>query len=424
MLGHFEKNKVLTNLNHGFRSGYSCETQLAVTIDELTQNHERGEQTDVIILDFSKAFDMVPHKLLLYKLERYGVRGQLLKWLEHFLTKRTMRVVVDGIASKDKEVLSGVPQGTVLGPILFLVHINDLPERVKSCVKLFADDCLLYRVIRNFQDHVILQEDLKSLEKWASDWGMSFNATKCYTLPIKQKTSFMYQLNNIFLKQVTSNPYLGLNISDDLTWKFHINSMCKRASSTLGFIRRNLQRCPKQTRLAAYTSLVRSTLEYGAVIWDPFTQNEVDKIERQQRQAARFINNDFKSKEKGCVTKMLKDLDLPTLQQRRKELRLTFLFKIAEGLVPAIPSDRYLTPIKNKRNIKGNPKYKDYVHDNKVEKYETTNTRPFKIPESRNSQQYKHSFFVQTICDWNRLDNSIVNAESVDIFKTQLKKNI
>ena len=99
---------------------------------------------------------------------------------------------------------------------------------------------------------------------------------------------------------------------------------------------------------------------------------------------------------------MLKDLDLPTLQQRRKELRLTFLFKIAEGLVPAIPSDRYLTPIKNKRNIKGNPKYKDYVHDNKVEKYKTTNTRPFKIPESRNSQQYIHSLFKQFVTgtDW------------------------
>ena len=166
MLTHFDKHKVLSSLNHGFRSGYSCETQLAVTMDELTQNYEKGLQTDIIILDFSKAFDMVPHKLLLHKLEKYGIRGQLLQWLEHFLTKRKMRVVVDGEASQDADVLSGVPQGTVLGPILFLVHINDLPESVLSSVRLFADDCLLYRVIRNFQDHLILQQDLKNLEEW------------------------------------------------------------------------------------------------------------------------------------------------------------------------------------------------------------------------------------------------------------------
>ena len=172
LLEHFDKNKVLSNLNHGFRSGYSCETQLAVTMDELTQNHERGDQTDIIILDFSKAFDMVPHKLLLHKLESYGIRGSLIKWLEHFLTKRSMRVVVEGEFSKDADVLSGVPQGTVLGPILFLVHINDLPECVSSSVRLFADDCLLYRVIKSYQDHLDLQKDLKNLENWATKWGM------------------------------------------------------------------------------------------------------------------------------------------------------------------------------------------------------------------------------------------------------------
>ena len=235
---------------------------------------------------------MVPHKLLLHKLEKYGIRGQLLQWLEHFLTKRKMRVVVDGEASQDADVLSGVPQGTVLGPILFLVHINDLPESVLSSVRLFADDCLLYRVIRNFQDHLILQQDLKNLEEWASKNGMKFNATKCYVLPVKQKTTFMYQLDNVFLQVVPNNPYLGLNISDDLKWNFHINAMCKKASSTLGFIRRNLKMCPKETRLSAYVSLVRSTLEYGAVIWDPFTQNEIDKIERLHRKAAQFISND------------------------------------------------------------------------------------------------------------------------------------
>ena len=134
----------------------------------------------------------------------------------------------------------------------------------------------------------------------------------------------------VFLKEVTNNPYLGLSISNDLKWSSHINGVCKKASSTLGFVRRNLQNCPKQTRLIAYVSLVRSLLEYGSTIWDPHTQKEVDKLERIQRQAARFVTRDYHSKDPGCVTKMLRELNLPTLQQRRKNLRLTFLFKIAD----------------------------------------------------------------------------------------------
>ena len=248
-----------------------------------------------------------------------------------------MRVVVDGESSSETAVISGVPQGTVLGPILFLVHINDLPDCVSSSVRLFADDCLLYRTIQSINDHQALQRDLTALEKWASDWGMKFNATKCYVLPIKKKTSHFYQLNNTILQEVSTNPYLGLNISNDLKWTNHINSVCKKASSTLGFVRRNLQKCPKQSRLTAYISLVRSLLEYGAIIWDPHVQKEVDQLERIQRQAARFITRDYFSKEPGCVTKMLKDLNLPSLQLRRRNLRLSFLFKVVEGMIPAIP---------------------------------------------------------------------------------------
>ena len=192
---HFDKNKVLTSLNHGFRSGYSCETQLTVTVDQLARNIDNGLQTDVAILDFSKAFDTVPHKRLLQKLEAYGIRGPSLKWIEAFLCNRHMRVIVDGEASSEHYVESGVPQGTVLGPLLFLVHINDLPDCVKSCVRLFADDCLLFRTIRNLADHLALQEDLFQLEKWAKINGMSFNAKKCYILSVNKSgtsSSFFY----------------------------------------------------------------------------------------------------------------------------------------------------------------------------------------------------------------------------------------
>ena len=422
MLQHLTNNKVLTDLNHGFRSGFSCETQLAVTLDELTKNCDQGLQTDIAILDFSKAFDTVPHDKLVHKLEAYGIRGNLLTWVRNFLTGRKMRVVVDGEQSEETEVLSGVPQGTVLGPLLFLCHINDLPDCVSSIVRLFADDCLLYRTIKSQDDHIALQDDLYKLEEWAKKWGMQFNASKCYILSINKKSSRYYQLNDTILQEVEDNPYLGLTISNDLKWSKQINKTAKKASSSLGFIRRNLHRCPKETRLQAYVSLVRSLLEYGAVIWDTSIKQDIYKLERIQRQSARFITRDYHSREEGCMTQMLKDLDLPTLQQRRKELRLSLLFKIADGSVQAIPSDKYLKPVKKSRQI--TPKNFDgFEYVNKVEKYVTNNSRCFKIPSTNNpTGPYSQSFFPRTVMDWNQLDDELVLAGSVDSFRAHLKK--
>ena len=230
LLTHLEKNNILTNLNHGFRSGYSCETQLLVTLNDLLHFNDEGLQTDVIILDFSKAFDTVPHEELLTKLESFGITGSIHHWLRTFLTKRYMQVVVDGESSSKVTVDSGVPQGTVLGPLLFLCHINDIPLAVSSQVRLFADDCLLYRKIESQEDHTILQQDLIELEKWASKWGMRFNAKKCYIMSINNKSSHFYSLCNHILQQVSENPYLGITLTENLKWNSQITKTTKKAN--------------------------------------------------------------------------------------------------------------------------------------------------------------------------------------------------
>ena len=296
ILSHLEKNKILTSLNHGFRSGYSCETQLIVTLNDLLKSYDQNEQTDMVILDFSKAFDTVPHDRLLHKMENYGINGNIHKWLSSFLTKREMRVVIEGETSDRAVVESGVPQGTVLGPLLFMCHINDLPDCVKSQVRLFADDCLLYRQSKTREDHNILQNDLKNLEDWALKWGMHFNATQFYVMSIKGKSNSLYNLNNTVLKQVSENPYLGVLLSEDLGWSKHIAKTASKASSALGFVRRNLKHCPESCRKTAYIALVRSVLEYGAVVWDPYLQKDIDKLERIQRIGARFITGDYRSR--------------------------------------------------------------------------------------------------------------------------------
>ena len=163
---HFTKNEILTPVQHGIRAEHSCESQLLLTTEDLVQNYEDKIQTDLVVLDFSKAFDVVPHQSLIHKLDHYGIRGPT-HWIQNFLTTRTQKVVVDGSFSETAHVGSGVPQGTVLGPILFLCYINDLPTSVSSDVWLFADNCLLYWPIKSKDELKKLQEDLTKLECWA-----------------------------------------------------------------------------------------------------------------------------------------------------------------------------------------------------------------------------------------------------------------
>ena len=332
-----------------------------------------------------------------------------------------MRVIVDGDAAFEAYVEYGVPQGTVLGPLLFLVHINDLPDCVKSSVRLFADDCLLFRTIRCLADHLALQADLYELEKWAKINGMSFNAKKCYILTVsksaKNTSSFYYQLNNTILQNVDHNPYLGLLISKDLKWATHIDKISKKASSTLGFIIRNTRKCPLSCRRTAYIALVRSTLEYGSTVWDPFLKKDIKRLEKIQKRAARFVKQDYHSKKPGSMTAMLKELDLPSLESRRKENRLCQLYKISNDLVPAIPKGDYLTKQRIKRKTKATMDAA-FVRENFVENYQNLHDNCYIVPET-NTPIYRNSFFPRTLVEWNQLKDT--SFSSTEAFRKKLQ---
>ena len=329
-----------------------------------------------------------------------------------------MRTVVEGETSEEVHVESGVPQGTVLGPLLFLCHINDLPDSVSSQVRLFADDCLLYRAIKSYEDHLTLQKDLDNLQIWANKWGMRFNAKKCYIMSIRKKTNKFYTLDNHILEEVQDNPYLGLQISNDLKWTTHINKITKKAQSTLGFLRRNLSHCTETCRKTAYISMVRSLLEYGAVVWDPYQKSDIDKLERVQRKAIRFVKRDYRTREEGFISNMAAELELPTLQERRGSLRLVMLYKVVEGLVPGLPPQDFLSQSKSRRQIKPR-KFQDCETTNILTKQVKNNSKCFETVQAT-SNQYKHSFFVDTVIKWNQLEDNIVCAKSVEAFKTAL----
>ena len=326
---HFETNNILSKRQHAFRKYHSCETQLINVIDDWAKSLDDKKQIDIFILDFEKAFDTVPHELLKSKLFKYGVSNQVLNWIHAFLTDRKQTVIVNGTKSDVAAVKSGVPQGTVLGPILFLAHINDIAECVTSDIRLFADDCVCYREIKNQDDCLLLQRDIDNLGKWAKTWGMRFQPVKCNIMRLVRKRNvivFNYTLDGTNLELLSSIKYLGITITNDLNWNKHIQDICNKACKTLGLLRRNLHFCTQDVKLVAYKALVRPVLEYASTAWDPHQSILEDKLEKVQKQAARFISSNY-IYEPGIMTKLLHDLNLPPLSERRRQKRLILFFK-------------------------------------------------------------------------------------------------
>ena len=179
LVKHLNKNGLLYDLHDGFREKMSCETQLTMLVEDLARDVSTGKQTDLILLDFSKAFDKVNHPKLLWKLHQYGIRETALAWIRAFLGNRSQTVVLVGEESGSVPVTSGVPRGSVLGPILFLVYINDLPDELSSKVRLFADDTAVYLTIGGSENGKGLQNDLDRLSMWENRWDMEFNPSKC-----------------------------------------------------------------------------------------------------------------------------------------------------------------------------------------------------------------------------------------------------
>ena len=240
VINHLLSHKVLTDSQHGFRKKRSCESQLILTTDDLARGIEDKEQVDVIFLDFSKAFDKVHHHSLLKKLHHYGINDSLVSWTKDFLFGRTQKVVVEGKFSDSAAVTSGVPQGTVLGPLLFLIYINDLPNYISagSNVRLFADDSAVYRRITSEEDAQQLQTDLDNLQKWESHWSMEFHPQKCQILRVTNKQDpikFKYSIHDQELEETTNAKYLGVTINNKMSWNTHINTICTKVNNTLSF---------------------------------------------------------------------------------------------------------------------------------------------------------------------------------------------
>lgn len=396
VVSHLDANDILYDLQHGFRSKRSCETQLTMLVEDLVRSCSAGHQTDLILLDFSKAFDKVSHPKLLLKLHEYGIRGHTLAWVRAFLSNREQTVVLDNDKSDSVPVTSGVPQGSVLGPILFLAYINDLPEQTRSKVRLFADDTALYLAVTNLQDVTVLQEDLNNLQRWEAEWDMEFNPSKCTVIQVTRSRTPLptqYILHGQVLETVTSSKYLGVDISSNLTWNNHIDQICAKANRTLGFVKRNIRSKDPTLRETAFKALVRPLVEYASPVWSPYTKKNIHKIEMVQRRAARWTVGNYSTY--ASVTDMLSQLGWRSLEQRRADARLCLFYKIVHGLV-AVPIPPYAQqPMKIPR----------HSHDLYFRQISTR------------TDYHKYSFFPLAIAQWNRLPSTVALQPTFDHFR-------
>lgn len=334
LVEHIEQNNLLSNQQHGFRHRRNCLTQLIHHFDDILQALENDSNADIVYLDFSKAFDKVDHKLLLLKLFRMGIKGKLLSWLTSFLSNRSQQVLVNGTKSRPIPVISGVPQGTVLGPLLFIVYINDITEVVEHChIKIFADDSKLQNNIQSPEDRHKLQADLDAVINWSKDNNMELNQDKFellhYGYNEELKDNYILPSGVSILSSDTVKD-LGIMMNNKLSWNDHYYKMIKEAKKYAGWILRTFSSRSKSVILLLYGSFVRSRLEYSCPLWSPHTKKDIIMIEAVQRSITAKINgmSDLNYWER------LKALKLYSLQRRRERYSIIHVWKISQFLAP------------------------------------------------------------------------------------------
>jgi hypothetical protein len=330
IMAHLERYELIRDSQHGFTKGRSCLTNLLEFFEEVTLNLDEGRPFDVIYLDFSKAFDKVPHQRLFRKLLAHGIGGQILEWVKNWLTGRRQKVGVNKTYSDWECVISGVPQGSVLGPLLFLIYINDLDAGIDSKLLKFADDTKLGKAVATENEVEIMRKDLETIFKWSVDWQMLFNTDKCSVLHMgrsNKEADYKMGLNEI--KKITQERDLGVVIDKSGKASKQCAIAVKKANGILGMIKRNIKFKSKKVIVKLYKSLVRPRLEYCIQAWSPYLRKDIDMIERVQRRATRLIEGftDMSYEDR------LEQTGLISLEKRRVRGDLILLFKVMKGFI-------------------------------------------------------------------------------------------
>ena len=393
---HLVKNNLLSPKQFGFCQGRSCVTQLLNTINKWMKCLDNSTPVDAIYLDFAKAFDTVPHKRLIAKLEGYGVKGDVLMWIQDFLANRTQYVSVNGERSTSMPVSSGVPQGSVLGPILFVYFINDMPSASEEDMNLFADDAKAFKEIQALQDQKDLQRCINALVKWSIKWGMGFNGCKCKVMHLgRNNPKYDYTIsdgtNTHTLEETVCEKDLGVHVDNVLSFDSHISLTAKKARKSAGMLLRAIEFKTPFILVPLFKSLVRPILEYANTVWSPHKRKHIDLLEKVQRSFTKRVIGMYDLE----YSQRLERLGLPSLEYRRMRGDLIETYKVLHEIYDPITTRELLS-------------------------LNTSNTRGHNFKLSKNSPHlntYKYFFVNRIVNLWNQLPSPVVNSPSINIFK-------
>ena len=327
---------------HGFVRHRSTTSNLVATTNFIIQSIEDGHQVDAIYTDFSKAFDRVRHSVFMRKLERIGFHGPILRWIGSYLSGRRQQVLINNFLSKFITVTSGVIQGSHLGPLLFIIFLNDIADSLTSMNLAFADDFKMLRQIKTNKDATEFQEEIKKFSSWCATNAMELNIDKCCVISFYRKRTpitFEYAINDQPINRTSTVKDLGIFLDHKLSFNAHIDYVITRSYGLLGFLQRI---CANVTNVWAlksvYTSLVRSTLEYGSVVWQPYHTTHINRIESIQRKFVRFVfrHTDARSNFRlPPYHPRRAALALETLENRRRNALLFFLYDLLNEFIDA-----------------------------------------------------------------------------------------
>jgi hypothetical protein len=402
MLNHLVRNGLINVSQHGFLPKKSTLSSLILSINEWTTLLEEGRYVDVVYFDVQKAFDSVVHSKLLAKCASYGFGGNLLRFLEAFLSNRKQRVIVNGCTSDWSPVISGVPQGSVLGPLLFLIYINDFPSQIKwSTSFCYADDTKLSNSFEKREGYSInLQEDIDNYSRWTTCWQLKLHPEKCKVLPIGGRRNLrgevIYYLNNQGLDTVSLQKDLGVYISSDLRFSQHCDKICGKASQKAGLILRAFNCRDKRFMTKMYTSRIRPILEYNSELWSPIYIRDIDNIEVVQRRFTKQIEG----LQNLTYCERLQACELELLELRRLKRDLIFVYKVIHGIVD-LSFDQLFSYAPNV-GTRGHS-YKLY-------------------PRKVRTNRAKNIFSNRIITIWNNLPSHVPDAQSLSIFRKELNK--
>ena len=402
ILEYLKVNSILSKKQFGFLRGRSTVLQLLQVIDKWTEILDRGGVVDSIYCDFQKAFDTVPHHRLMSLLSHYGIEDPVLSWIRDFLKNRRQQVQVNRCKSKVFDVISGVPQGSVLGPVLFIIFINSMVEKAgKSELFLYADDLKIFKEIKSEEDSEILQQDLDRLYDWSQYSLLRFHPDKCVVMRIcsnakKLSVNPYYDMDAIRLKVVESEKDLGVIFDCGLSFEEHIANIVKKANSLTGMIRRSFIHLDKEMFKRLFTAIVRPHLEYGAPVWNPHSKKQISLIESVQRRATKLIP-DLGHK---TYKERLKCLKLPTLQYRRYRGDMIELYKLTHDAYDknAIQNFLYLQPA--------------HSRGHKFNLFKTFCRKDVS----------RFTFRCRTTEQWNNLPEAIAEAPNLNSFKCRIDK--